>query len=133
MRLKVKRDTFYLPEPNRGVYFRNNLSSFRIEGSGIDQWIEKLLPMFNGEYTLGNLTNGLSGPYRDRVYEIAEVLYTNGYVRDLSQDLPHQLSDYHLKKHASQIEFVDNLVGSGAARFQAFRQNNFKFIGLFVD
>ncbi|KYG34062.1 putative thiazole-containing bacteriocin maturation protein [Priestia endophytica] len=129
MRLKVKRDTFYLPEPNRGVYFRNNLSSFRIEGSGIDQWIEKLLPMFNGEYTLGSLTNGLSGPYRDRVYEIAEVLYTNGYVRDLSQDLPHQLSDYHLKKHASQIEFVDNLVGSGAARFQAFRQNKVLAVG----
>ncbi|MFP7223675.1 putative thiazole-containing bacteriocin maturation protein [Priestia filamentosa] len=129
MRLKVKRDTFYLPEPNRGVYFRNNLSSFRIEGSGIDQWVEKLLPMFNGEYTLGNLTNGLPGPYRDRIYEIAEVLYTNGYVRDLSQDLPHQLSDYHLKKHASQIEFVDNLVGSGAARFQVFRQGKVLAVG----
>ena len=25
MRLKVKRDTFFLPEPNRGVYFRNNI------------------------------------------------------------------------------------------------------------
>ncbi|WP_174734555.1 putative thiazole-containing bacteriocin maturation protein [Mesobacillus harenae] len=129
MRLKVKRDTFYLPEPNRGVYFRNNLSSFRIEGSGIDQWVEKLLPMFNGEYTLGHLTNGLPGPYRDRVFEIAEVLYTNGYARDLSQDLPHQLSDNILKKHASQIEFVDNLVGSGAARFQVFRQAKVLAVG----
>ncbi|AXI08079.1 putative thiazole-containing bacteriocin maturation protein [Oceanobacillus zhaokaii] len=129
MRLKVKRDTFYLPEPNKGVYFRNNLSSFRIEGSGIDQWVEKLLPMFNGEYTLGQLTNELPGPYRDRVYEIVEVLYANGYVRDLSQDLPYQLSDYHLKKHASQIEFVDNLVGSGAARFQVFRQAKVLAVG----
>lgn len=129
MRLKVKRDTFYLPEPNRGVYFRNNLSSFRIEGSGIDQWVEKLLPMFNGEYTLGQLTNELTGPYRDRVYEIAEVLYANGYVRDLSEDLPHQLSDYHLRKYASQIEFVDNLVGSGAARFQVFRQAKVLAVG----
>ncbi|MFC0416392.1 putative thiazole-containing bacteriocin maturation protein [Cytobacillus solani] len=129
MRMKVKRDTFYLPEPNRGVYFRNNLSSFRIEGSGIDQWVEKLLPMLNGEYTLEQLTNGLPGPYRDRVYEIAEVLYANGYVRDLSQDLPHQLSDDHIKKHASQIEFVDNLVGSGAARFQVFRQAKVLAVG----
>ncbi|WP_102274046.1 putative thiazole-containing bacteriocin maturation protein [Cytobacillus massiliigabonensis] len=129
MRMKVKRDTFYLPEPNRGVYFRNNLSSFRIEGSGIDQWIEKLLPMFNGEYTLEHLTNGLPGPYRDRVYEIAEVLYANGYVRDLSQDLPHQLSDDQIKKYASQIEFVDNLVGSGAARFQVFRQAKVLAVG----
>ncbi|RDW20100.1 putative thiazole-containing bacteriocin maturation protein [Oceanobacillus arenosus] len=129
VRLKVKRDTFYLPEPNRGVYFRNNLSSFRIEGSGIDQWVEKLLPMFNGEYTLGQLTNELPGLYRDRVYEIAEALYANGYVRDLSQDLPHQLSDYHLKKYASQIEFVDNLVGSGEARFQIFRQAKVLAVG----
>ncbi|MED3554025.1 putative thiazole-containing bacteriocin maturation protein [Cytobacillus praedii] len=129
MRMKVKRDTFYLPEPNRGVYFRNNLSSFRIEGSGIDQWVEKLLPMFNGEYTLEQLTNGLPGPYRDRVYEIAEVLYANGYVRDLSQDLPHQLSDYQIKKYTSQIEFVDNLVGSGAARFQVFRQAKVLAVG----
>ncbi|RDW18594.1 putative thiazole-containing bacteriocin maturation protein [Oceanobacillus chungangensis] len=129
MRLKVKRDTFYLPEPNRGVYFRNNLSSFRIEGNGIDQWLEKLLPMFNGEYTLGQLTNELPGPYRDRVYEIAEALYANGYVRDLSQDLQHQLSDYQLKNHASQIEFVDNLVGSGAARFQVFRQAKVLAVG----
>ncbi|MEK4027050.1 putative thiazole-containing bacteriocin maturation protein [Pseudobacillus sp. FSL P4-0506] len=129
MRLKVKRDTFYLPEPNRGVYFRNNLSSFRIEGSGIDQWVEKLLPMFNGEYTLGQLTNELPGPYRDRVYEIAEVLYENEYVCDVSQDLPHQLSDDHLKRYASQIEFVDNLVGSGAARFQVFRQAKVLAVG----
>ncbi|MED3574663.1 putative thiazole-containing bacteriocin maturation protein [Cytobacillus praedii] len=129
MRMKVKRDTFYLPEADRGVYFRNNLSSFRIEGSGIDQWVEKLLPMFNGEYTLEHLTNGLPSPYRDRVYEIAEVLYANGYVRDLSQDLPHQLSDYQIKKYASQIEFVDNLVGSGAARFQAFRQAKVLAVG----
>ncbi|RLL40716.1 putative thiazole-containing bacteriocin maturation protein [Oceanobacillus piezotolerans] len=129
MRLKVKRDTFYLPDPNRGVYFRNNISSFHIEGIGIDQWVEKLLPMFNGEYTLGQLTNGLPGPYRDRVYEIAEVLYENGYVRDLSQDLPHQLLDYQLNKYASQIEFVDNLVGSGAARFQVFRQAKVLAVG----
>ncbi|TKC14311.1 putative thiazole-containing bacteriocin maturation protein [Robertmurraya kyonggiensis] len=128
-RLKVKRDTFYLPEANRGVYFRNNLSSFRIEGSGIELWVEKLLPMFNGENTLGHLTNGLPVPHRDRVYEIAEVLYANGYVRDLNQDLPHQLSDYQLKKYASQIEFVDNLVGSGAARFQSFRQAKVLAVG----
>ncbi|CAH0344139.1 putative thiazole-containing bacteriocin maturation protein [Bacillus sp. CECT 9360] len=121
MRLKVKRDTFFLPEPNSGVYFRNNLSSFRMEGSSIDQWVEKLIPMFNGEHTLGDLTDGLPGPFRDRVYEIAEVLYLNGFVRDVSQDRPHQLADQVLKNHASQIEFLDSLGDSGAYRFQGYR------------
>ncbi|WP_078410372.1 putative thiazole-containing bacteriocin maturation protein [Priestia abyssalis] len=122
MRLKVKRDTFFLPDPNSGVYFRNNISSFHMEGNGIDQWVEKLMPMFNGEYTLEDLTAGLPGPYRNRVYEIADVLYRNGFVRDVSQDRPHELADQVLKKYASQIEFLDSLSDSGAYRFQAFRQ-----------
>lgn len=129
MRLKVKRDTFFLPDPNSGVYFRNNVSSFRMEGSMIDQWVEKLIPMFNGEYTLENLTNGLPGAYRDRVFEIAETLYRNGFVRDVSQDHPHQLKEQVLKKYASQIEFVDNLVDSGAFRFQTFRQAKVLAVG----
>jgi putative thiazole-containing bacteriocin maturation protein len=129
MRLKVKRDTFFLPDPNRGVYFRNNVSSFHMKGSTIDQWVNKLIPMFNGEYTLGNLTDGLPGPYRDRVYEIAEVLYKNGFVRDVSQDRPHQLVDHILKKYASQIEFLESFGDSGAYRFQAYRQAKVLAIG----
>ncbi|MDF2790426.1 MAG: hypothetical protein K0S80_3527, partial [Neobacillus sp.] len=129
MRLKVKRDTFFLPDPNRGVYFRNNVSSFRMEGSMIDKWVEKLIPMFNGENTLENLTNGLQGPYRDRVYEIAESLYRNGFVRDVSQDRSHQLKEQVLKKYSSQIEFVDNLVGSGAFHFQTYRQAKVLAVG----
>ncbi|MCM3691411.1 putative thiazole-containing bacteriocin maturation protein [Neobacillus niacini] len=129
MRLKVKRDTFFLPDPNSGVFFRNNVSSFRMEGSMIDQWVEKLIPMFNGEYTLEYLTNGLPVAYRDRVFEIAEALYQNGFVRDVSQDSPHQLKEQVLKKYASQIEFVDNLLDSGGFRFQHYRQAKVLAIG----
>ena len=129
MVLKVKRDTFYLAEPNSGVYLRNNSCSFRLEGNGIDQWVEKLLPMFNGEYSLGKLTDGLPEAYRQRVYQIAEVLVENGFVRDVSQDEQHQLSEQVLKKFASQIEFVDNLAGSGASRFQSFRKAKVLAVG----
>lgn len=129
MRLKVKRDTFYLPEPNSGVFFRNNQCSFRMEGSGIDQWVEKLLPMFNGEYSLEYLTNGLPVPYKNRVMEMAEVLHKNGFVRDVSRDLPHQLPQHAVKKFASQIEFVDSLAGSGASRFKTYRGANVLAVG----
>ncbi|WP_286883662.1 putative thiazole-containing bacteriocin maturation protein [Aneurinibacillus sp. UBA3580] len=128
-RLKVKRDTFFLPDPGGGVYFRNNVSSFRMKGSMIHQWIEKLMPMFNGEHTLENLTDGLPDPYRNRVYEIAEILYKNGFVRDVSQDRPHQLADEVLKKYASQIEFLDSFGDSGAYRFQAYRQAKVLAVG----
>ncbi|GAA0337388.1 putative thiazole-containing bacteriocin maturation protein [Bacillus carboniphilus] len=129
MRLKVKRDTFFLPDPNKGVYFRNNVSSFHMKGHAIDQWVNKLIPMFNGEYTLANLTNGLPGPYRDRVYEIAEVLYKNGFVRDVSQDRPSELEEEVLNTYASQIEFLESFVDSGAYRFQTYRQTKALVIG----
>jgi putative thiazole-containing bacteriocin maturation protein len=129
MRLKVKRDTFFLPDTNNSVYFRNNVSSFRMEGSMIDRWVEKLLPMFNGGNTLEELTNELPRPYRNRVYEIAEVLYKNGFVRDVSQDHPHQLPDSILQKYASQIEFLDSFGDSGAYRFQVWRQTKLLAVG----
>jgi len=128
-RLKVKRDTFFLPDPNGGVYFRNNLSSFRFEGNTIYQWIEKLLPMFNGEHTMEELTNGLTAPYRDRVYEIGETLHNNGFVRDLSKEDPHQLNQNILEKYASQIEFIENFMESGAYRFQEYRKAKVLTVG----
>ena len=128
-RLKVKRDTFYLPDPEGGAYFRNNVSSFRMEGGTIYQWIEKLIPMFNGEQTLGEVTEGLTTPYRNRVYEIGEALYKNGFVRDVSQDKPHQLKAIVLEKYASQIEFIENFVDSGACRFQEYRQAKVLAVG----
>lgn len=128
-RLKVKRDTFYLPDPQGGVYFRNNMSSFRMEGGTIYQWIEKLMPMFNGELTLGELTEGLTLPYQNRIYEIGEALYKNGYVRDISKDKPHQLNRFVLGKYASQIEFIENFKDSGAHRFQEYRQAKVLAVG----
>ncbi|WP_078427655.1 putative thiazole-containing bacteriocin maturation protein [Alkalihalobacterium alkalinitrilicum] len=128
-RLKVKRDTFYLPDQEGGVYFRNNESSFRIKGNTIYLWIETLMPMFNGEQTLGELTKGLTIPYKKRVYEIGETLYKNGFVRDVSQDRPHQLNRTVLEKYSSQIEFIENFGDSGAYHFQEYRQAKVLAVG----
>lgn len=125
----MNRDTFFIPDPNGGVYFRNNLSSFKMEGSSIYQWIEKLIPMFNGDYSLESLTEGLPVQYRDRIYEIGEVLYKNGFARDVSKDHPHQLKENILKKYASQIEFLNSFGESGAFRFQTYRAAKVLAIG----
>lgn len=129
MRLIVKRDTFYIPDPEGGVYLRNNESSLRLKGSNIYQWIEKLVPMFNGKQTMGDLTRGLTAPYRKRVYEIGETLLQKGFVRDISQDRSHQLDDRIVEKYASQIEFIENFVDSGGYRFEKFREANVLVIG----
>ncbi|WP_188991840.1 putative thiazole-containing bacteriocin maturation protein [Paenibacillus nasutitermitis] len=129
MRLKVRGDTFFLPSPDGSVYFRNNIGSFRMEGSTINQWIEKLIPVLNGEHTMHDLTDGLPEQYRDHVYEIAKVLYANGYVQDVSRDRPHQLQESIVKKYDSQIEFLDSFNGSGAYRFQLYRQSSVLVVG----
>jgi len=128
-RLKVNRDTYFIPDSNGGVYFRNNLSSFRMEGSSIYQWIEKLMPMFNGEHSLEILTDGLPVQYRDRVYEIGEILCKNGFARDVSRDRPSQLTDTILKKYASQIEFLNSFGDSGSYRFETYRHAKVLAIG----
>ncbi|RNB77498.1 putative thiazole-containing bacteriocin maturation protein [Brevibacillus panacihumi] len=129
MRLKVKRDTFFYPDPKGSVYFRNNVGSFRMEGNGIDQWIEILLPVFDGEHTLGELTEDLPAEYQERVYDIAASLFQNGFVQDMSQERPHQLADKILQKYAPQIEFLRNVADSGAYRFMSYRQANVLAIG----
>ncbi|OOE12544.1 hypothetical protein [Fictibacillus arsenicus] len=121
MCLKVKKDLFIYPEANKGVYLRNNVTSVRMEGSTIEKWLEKLIPMLDGSLTLGEITNGLPEPYKDQVYKITDVLFENGFVRDVSKDLPHELPDHILKKYASQIEYISHLKDSGAHRFQTYR------------
>ncbi|SFJ91898.1 putative thiazole-containing bacteriocin maturation protein [Thermoflavimicrobium dichotomicum] len=76
-----------------------------------------------------DLTDGLPDQYRDRGYGIAEMFYQNGFVRDVSQDRPHQLPDEVLKKYASQIEFLDSFRDSDAYRFQSYRQAKVLVVG----
>ncbi|MBP1157423.1 MULTISPECIES: putative thiazole-containing bacteriocin maturation protein [unclassified Paenibacillus] len=128
MRLKVKGDTFFLPDSNGGVYFRNNSGSFRMEGRGIDQWVAKLIPVLDGKYSLDDLTDGLPDEYRNRVVEIVNMLYQNGFVQIVA-DRSHQLPDPILQKYASQIEFLNSFGGSGAYRFQSYRQTKVLAVG----
>ena len=128
MCLKLKKGTFFMPEPS-SVYFRNNSGSFRMEGSTIHQWIEKLIPMYTGEYSLASLTDGLPQPYRDRVYEITDSLFTNGFLRDVSKDRPHNLKQHVVEKFSPQIEYIESFCDSGAYRFEQYRQQKVLAIG----
>lgn len=128
-RLKMKRDTFYVPDAHGSVYFRNNTSSFRMEGESVDQWIEQLLPLFNGEHTMDYLTDELPESHANRIYEIAGMLYKNGFANDVSVDRPHQLPEQVQRRYASQIEFLEQFVPSAAFRFQTYRESRVLAVG----
>jgi putative thiazole-containing bacteriocin maturation protein len=129
MCLKINRDTFVYPQNNGGVYLRNNVTSIQMDGNTIEQWLQKLIPMLDGNRSMEEITDGLPDAYKEQVFKIAEVLYKNGFVRDTSQDLPHQLPPALLEKYASQIEFIDHLSHSGAHRFQNYRDSKVALIG----
>ncbi|TVY07755.1 putative thiazole-containing bacteriocin maturation protein [Paenibacillus cremeus] len=129
MRPKLNGDTFVVPDPKGEVFFRNNRGSFKMEGDAIDQWIEKLIPVFTGAHTLGELTDGLPEPFRTRVFDIAAVLHQNGFLRDVSGEPPHQLPAGIVERYASQIEFLDHHGGSGANRFEHYRQARVLAVG----
>ncbi|GMA49270.1 hypothetical protein GCM10025857_06270 [Alicyclobacillus contaminans] len=129
MRPKVNLDTHFFLDPDSGVYFRNNEGSFRMEGRSIHQWIEQLLPAFDGQTTLGELTDGLPDEYRQRVYQITEILYQNGFLRDVSTDFPHTLTADIIAAYQDQVAFLDHVGGSGAHRFERYRQSRVLAVG----
>jgi putative thiazole-containing bacteriocin maturation protein len=128
-RLKVNQDTYYIPDRKGGIYFRNNSHSFRMHGSNVYQWMEKLLPIFDGGRTLQEITEGLPEDFQQRVYEFAEILLENGYARDISTDEAHTLAENIQKKYQAQIDYLDHLSGSGAHRFEKYRQSSVLAIG----
>ncbi|KEO83762.1 hypothetical protein [Tumebacillus flagellatus] len=129
MRLKAAGGTFFLPDRNGGVYVRNHAGSFRMQGEQVQTWLERLMPLFNGEHTLADLLESLPEPHQKRICEIAAVLYENGIVRDVNEDLEHQLPESVLQTYAGQIEFLEVMGRSGARRFQEFREARVLAVG----
>ncbi|MFS0916412.1 putative thiazole-containing bacteriocin maturation protein [Brevibacillus sp. 179-C 1.1 NHS] len=129
MRIKVKRDTVYVPDSDGSVYFRNNIGTFRMKGDMIDRWVDQLMPMFNGVHTLEQLTDDLPQEYQQQIFQVAGTLLENGFLQDVSLEQRHDLSPEVMSRYAAQIEFLDQLGGSGGYRFQKYRTEKVLVIG----
>ncbi|WJQ84271.1 putative thiazole-containing bacteriocin maturation protein [Brevibacillus brevis] len=129
MRIKVKRDTVYIPDSDGSVYFRNNIGTFRMKGDMIDRWVDQLFPMFNGVHTLEQLTDDLPEEYQQQIFQVAGTLLENGFLQDVSLEKPHELSPEVMSRYAAQIEYLDQLGGSGGYRFQKYRTEKVLVIG----
>jgi len=125
---KLKGDTFFIPMPD-GIYFRNNQGSLKIKGKVIYRWVESLAPYLTGEHTLTKITAGLDSEKQAMVTDLVNTLLTNGFLKDLSQDLPHQLSQTERETYAAEIAFIDSFCDSAASRFERFREQQVLLIG----
>lgn len=129
MRIKVKRDTVYIPDSDGSVYFRNNIGTFRMKGDMIDRWVDQLMPMFNGVHTLAELTDDLPEEYQHQIYLVADTLMQNGFLQDVSRDRSHDLSKEVMEQYAAQIEFLDQFGGSGDYQFEKYRTEKVLVVG----
>src|SRR5215472_10427448 len=125
---KLKGDTFFIPMPD-GIYFRNNQGSLKIKGKVVYRWVESLAPYLNGEHTLAKITAGLDSEKQAMVTNLVNTLLTNGFLKDLSQDLPHDLSPLERETYAAEIAFIDSFCDSAASRFERYREQQVLLIG----
>ena len=128
MRPKLKGDTLFTPLDD-GVIFRNNQGSFKLKGQTISRWVESLAPYLNGEHTLAELTAGLETEKEALVTDLVNTLSARGFVRDISQDLPHHLSLSEQETYAAELALIDAYCDSAASRFERFREQQVLLIG----
>jgi putative thiazole-containing bacteriocin maturation protein len=128
MRPKLKGDTLFTPVDD-GVIFRNNQGSFKLKGKTISRWVERLAPHLNGDHMLAELTAGLDAEREAMVTGLVNTLSARGFVRDISQDLPHHLTPSEQETYAASLAFIDTYCDSAASRFERFREQQVLLIG----
>src|SRR5579859_1095225 len=114
---------------SNGVYFRNTQDSFKIKGKVVYRWIESLAPYLDGEHSLAEITTGLDAEKQEMVTDLVNILLKHGFLKDLSLDLPHHLSQAERATYAAEIAFIDSFCDSAAARFERFREQQVLLIG----
>jgi len=125
---KLRGDTRYIPTA-RGVLLRNNRRELTIPGRHIYEWVDRIAPHLDGSHTVAELVDGLPVERARMVEQIIEVLTAAGFVKDVTADRPHTLTDAEVKAYAAEIAFVDYFRDSAPARFQAFRQARIGLLG----
>ncbi|PWV52816.1 NAD(P)-dependent oxidoreductase [Nocardiopsis sp. L17-MgMaSL7] len=128
MRPKLRPDVYYVPTAD-GAFIIDSARSVTLRGGAIYQWVELLAPSLDGSVPLEDLTSGLSPAHQKMALDLVGLLERNGFVRDVSDDLPHTLTETELKRYQAEIAYVDFRCDSGPARFQTWRGTRMVVVG----
>ncbi|QVJ00988.1 hypothetical protein KGD82_22120 [Nocardiopsis eucommiae] len=128
MRPKLRPDVYYVPTAD-GAFIIDSARSVTLRGGSIYQWVELLAPSLDGSVPLEDLTSGLSPAHQKMATDLVGLLERNGFVRDVSEDLPHSLTDAELRRYQAEIAYVDFRCDSGPARFQTWRGTRMVIVG----
>lgn len=128
MRPKLHADTVY-SSMNDALYIRRNNAALKLRGKSIYSWFEHLVPFLDGNTTLQEITEGLDDERKALVSHLIETLLAKNFLKDVSFDHPHTLSQEELEIYKAEISFIDSFQSSAAYRFESFRNKHLLIIG----
>ncbi|HVV20614.1 MAG TPA: hypothetical protein VHF06_14355 [Pseudonocardiaceae bacterium] len=103
--LTVRADSFFV-RSERGVWLRNAVGSFSIDGGGAYELVALLFDRLDGSRTTADALDGLAAPVRDAAGRLVNVLVRNGFVKEV--DLPAEtVPDWLRTLYPEQLAYVD--------------------------
>jgi bacteriocin biosynthesis cyclodehydratase domain-containing protein len=124
IRPRLRNDAVFL-RVDTGVYLRHSENACVLKGGLAYQWMSILGPRMNGEFTVGELCDGLEEAQRQTVLRLTGTLLAQGFVRDVPSAAGAGLPDSVLTRFRPQINLIEHFAGttgeSPAVRFGRFR------------
>lgn len=124
VRPRLRNDAVFL-RVDTGVYLRHSENACVLKGGLAYQWMSILGPRMNGEFTVGELCDGLEEAQRQTVLRLTGTLLAQGFVRDVPPAADAGLPESVLTRFRPQINLIEHFAGttgeSPAVRFGRFR------------
>lgn len=124
VRPRLRNDAVFL-RVDTGVYLRHSETACVLKGGLAYQWMSILGPRMNGEFTVGELCDGLEEAQRQTVLRLTGTLLAQGFVRHVPPAADAGLPESVLTRFRPQINLIEHFAGttgeSPAVRFGRFR------------
>ncbi|MEE6257635.1 hypothetical protein [Plantactinospora sonchi] len=128
MRPRLRTDVRFVEFPD-GVYLHSDHGACTLAGRQAYAWLSRLAPALTGEYTLDELTAGLSAEKRTVVERLVASLAEQRYVVDARADEPHGLDAAEQETYADEIAFIRYATDSAERRFERLRAARVAVLG----
>ena len=105
-RFRVLADAFYVRHGD-GVWLRNNIGSFSIQGAGAYQLVDTLFANLDGTRGIDELTEGLPAAARSSVVRLVATLERNGFVKPVEYPAE-PVPDWMRDRYPAHLAFLEH-------------------------
>ena len=126
-RVRLRRDVVYL-KVEGGILFRTRRGAFALKGARIYETFASLVPLLSGTHSVDDLLALTRLETRQRLADFMAALINHDVVL-IDSGGASEISPRIAELFAPQIDFIDHFGGSGALRFQSFREKHVLLVG----